>query len=104
MDNRYRFTLIKRRLSEGGTHREHAEGNESHSLSHIISLRVQAFESFDRFALFNPLLIPPPHREPGSGLNVLNSLNHLNCSVSPRRQWPGACNLFEDCGDLRIAR
>jgi hypothetical protein len=67
MDNRYRFTLIKRRLSEGGTHREHAEGNDSHSLSHITSLRVQTFESFDRFTLFNPSPKSLPRRGGGGG-------------------------------------
>src|SRR5215831_15579688 len=76
------------------------------SVSQLLYLLQRAghFKFFSPSFFVGLELIPPPHREPGSGLNVLNSLNHLNCSVSPRRQWSGACNLFEDCGDLRIAR
>ena len=94
MDDGDRFTLIKRRLSEGGSQREHAEGDESHSLSHITSLRVQTFKSFNRFALFNP----PPKSSPASRerteveverfeqLEPFELFRFIAAAAAPRRQ------------------
>src|SRR5262245_32904819 len=97
------FALIKWGLSEGRSQREQTVSDESHGLSYIPSLQVQAVQAVQ----------PPPLSSPAMRVRIkagelnrakrLNGLNHLNSPVLPRRErrWTG--KLVEKPDGLGVA-